>query len=242
MRRVVFAATATLIVVALAAFALTRAAGAEDTVVVGPPGSVRAEWVDDRPVWVTVDDAGQVLVLDAVNPHPWNGMQELVGWCESSGWFQAWWDGSRFDGRGRYAFGPAPHDLPRYDVVETVGDGRARLGDKVVPPSRSHTDDEPDGPHCHGDGSGGLSTAEFHPIKGSGRQLFEGVVVADPDGQAVFCPEPTTEGQCPDDALSVPGVSSFPDIGLRGVFLARQEDGELRDVIYPPEGYDPGSG
>lgn len=207
---------------------------------VGPPTSVSPEWVEGAPVWIKVDDSGDVTIFDAVNPHPMYGLDELVGWCESSGWFQAWWDGSRFDGHGRYAFGPAPHDLPRYEIAATtLTDRRVRVGERVVPPGRSATDDEPDGPHCHGDGSGAPSTAEFHPVAGSGRELFDGAVVPGPDGVARFCAQPEMTRSCPAGSPTVPQAESLPENGIRGLFLAREDDSVLRDVIYLPEGYDP---
>lgn len=210
---------------------------ADTTLPVGPAGSASPEWVDGVPVWVKVDEAGAATVFDAVNPHPFNGLDELVGWCESSGWFQAWWDGSRFDGDGRYAFGPAPHDLVSYRT-EVVDGQRVRLGERVIPEGRSHTDDEPDGAHCHGDGSGGLTTAEFHPIDGSGRDVFEGALVPGQDGVVRFCASPAgVPPSCPDGSPSVPQASAVGDRGLRGLFLANEQDGVLEEVIYLPQGY-----
>lgn len=215
--------------------------GPDDAVAVGPPGAVTAEWVDGDPVWVVHDEDAGVVVLDAVNPHPWNGMDELVGWCERSGWFEAWWDRSMFDAGGRYIFGPAPHDLPRYDVAETLQDGRVRLGNMVVPPDRSHSDDEPDGPSCDGDGGGGSGhfppqRASYHPVEGSGREPFEGALVAGADGVARFCADPGVPPSCPEGSPTVPQVGDLRDRVMRGSFLARDDDGVLRDVIYLPEG------
>lgn len=212
----------------------------DDTVAVGSTGSVTADWVDRHPVWVVHDGSGGVLVLDAVNPHPWNGMSELVGWCERSGWFEAWWDRSMFDAAGRYIFGPAPHDLPRYEIAENL-DGRVRLGGKVVPRERSRSGHEPDGPSCDGDGGGSghfpPQRAAYHPVEGSGRELFEGALVAGPDGVARFCADPGVPASCPEGSPPVPQVADLGDRVMRGTLLARDDDGVLRDVVYLPDGY-----
>src|SRR5687767_9947823 len=62
----------------------------------GPEDSVSSAWAAGEPVWV-IHSGEDVVVLNAVNPHPWWGIDELVGWCESVRGLQSWWDGSRFD-------------------------------------------------------------------------------------------------------------------------------------------------
>lgn len=238
MRKVIVTSVAALLTAAVV-LVITQQTRADDTVDAPAPGSVAADWVDGEPVWVVHDETGDVSVLDAVNPHSRFGVDELVGWCESSGWFEAGGDGSRFDGQGRYAFGPVPHGLVTYDVVR-VGDGRARVGQPREPSPRGEAYDDPVGPHCgYSLDQSQHPVARYHPVEGSGRELFEGVVVAGDKGEAFFCSrEDVVDGRCPDDALVVPEITSLPDAGLlRGSFLARQYDDTLRDVVYLPDGY-----
>lgn len=213
-------------------------------VTVGPVGSPRAEWVEGNPVWV-VNDGDDVQVLDAINPHPWWGLAELVGWCESAGQFEAWWDGSKFDAQGLWVFGPASRDLARYPVAERRGD-MARIGDIVVSERRSPPQDEQAGhfadldhvgvDECGGDGGGGPAP-RFHPVDGSQRQVFEGAIAAEAGGPSRFCPRDGPAVTCTDDALLVPefhaggGDEAFV---LAGRFLAKQRGDELHDVIYLP--------
>ena len=129
------------------------AAGTEVTG--GGSGSVRPAWVGDDPVWVVTDDDGATTVVSAVNPHPWFGMKELVGWCPRLHAFSGFYDGSRFDRLGYYLFGPAPHGLARYEVEGRDG-SRVRVGAMLPAAPRGAGPDS--GPHrgsCRSDMFGG---------------------------------------------------------------------------------------
>ena len=126
---------------------------------VGPDHSISSKWVAGEPVWV-INDGDEVLVLSAVNPHPWWGIDELVGWCESVRGLQSWWDGSRFDIEGRYIFGPAPRDLDRHPVLGRAGN-TASIGPLTRSPGRSSDADELSGTWCEGDGQQGPD-ARYH--------------------------------------------------------------------------------
>lgn len=196
---------------------------------VGPADTVRSEWVDGEPLWI-INDGETVRVFDAVNPHPWWGLSELVGWCESADAFTAWWDGSRFDMQGRWLFGPAPRDLDQYEVL-AQRDGAAQLGGVAPAQGRSGVGDQPPRAWCAADGMPG-PPARFHRVDGSQRQLFEGAVVAG-GGYAHFCP--VAQGA---SCTGGPRVPEFrpdaPDLVVSGRFLARQRNDELYDVIYLP--------
>lgn len=223
---------------AIAAAALLWVGEPPDPVIVavGPDGSARAEWSEGRPVWV-VNDGGDVLVLDAINPHPFRGLDELVGWCEPAQAFQAWWDGSRFDRQGRWVFGPAPHDLHHYELVARRNSA-AWLGELVVAQGRSDDARTLPAPWCTVDGEQGVPP-RYHEVSGSERELFEGGIVADAGAPARFCTDLAEEGACPADAVLVPDFEAVPDQGrvtLLGRFLGERRGGELHDVIYLPGG------
>ena len=215
---------------------------------VGPPGSVRAAWVNDEPVWVVSPEHGEPVVVGAVNPHPWWGIKELVGWCPSQRMFSAYYDGSRFDELGYYIFGPAPHGLPRYSVTD-VGDGRVRVGGAVVSTTRSGSQWAP---HVGGDGhycfvEVGIPPAprpdeplaEYHEDIPSTHEIIQGSLVVNADG-GTFCtdlrrPDPL---ECSDQPFDVPQVITSDQPGVHhGRFAVRRRGQELLDVIALPGGY-----
>lgn len=198
---------------------------------VGPRNSVSSQWVDGHAVWV-VNDGGRVIVHDAVNPHPWWGLSDLVGWCEATSSFEAWWDRSKFDLQGRYLFGPSPRDLDRYPVADLHG-SIARIGDKERAPGR--TPGKGSAGWCRGDGDDNPDQPRHHRTPGSQRQLFDGVMVAEPGKAPWFCPGAGGRAGC-EEPLHVPQMVGDEEgtIVLTGRFLARRDGDALRDVIVLP--------
>lgn len=213
----------------------------ERGVVPEPPGDAdpQGHWIDGRPVWAARDADGRVIVLDAVNPHPWWGMPELVGWCPPAHGFQAFWDGSRFDAQGRWLFGPAPTDLRRYEVLGEAP-ATVRIGETASASQRSTQRDHVDAPaRCALDGDPHYPEARYHPVEGSQREVFDGVVVLAPGG-ASFCERLASAGgqpSCGSGALHVPEADVVDDaVVLDGRLLARLDGQTLRDVIVLPHG------
>jgi hypothetical protein len=210
---------------------------------VAAAGSVEPTWVAGAPVWV-VNEGGGVLVLSAVNPHPWHGMDELLGWCAPVNGFQAWWDLSRFDDQGRWLSGPAPRDLDRYEVVDRSG-GVAAIGNLMVAEGRTPVPNEAAAPMgdaaapaanwCEGDGSEGPD-AVYHGMAGSERELFDGRMVTERGRAPRFCAAEPPDSDCSSDALRVIGVDPNSDDTsvIVGRFLARRRGQELHDLILLP--------
>lgn len=107
------------------------------------PDSVRADFVDGRPVFVVRDDDAAVRVLDALDPHrvPDFDFQPILAWCESSRRFEDLWFGSSFDPSGDYiGGGPAPTGMAPYEVVEVTEDSVV-VGARGEPPPRPPSND-----------------------------------------------------------------------------------------------------
>ncbi|MEX2505224.1 MAG: hypothetical protein WD378_10250 [Egicoccus sp.] len=100
-------------------------------------GSAAAGYLDDgTPVFVSRPAAGEVVVVGATDHHVGD---RLVAFCESSGWFEEPYHGSRYNGWGEWTGGPSPSGLTPYpfEVVEDP----ARVGVRVTggagtPPDR----------------------------------------------------------------------------------------------------------
>lgn len=214
---------------------------------VGPPGSVRPAWVEDQPVWVVAPERGGApYVLDAVNPHRWWGIKELVGWCPSQQTFSAYYDGSRFDETGDYMFGPAPGGLARY-ATAVLGEGRVRVAGAVpgAPRAAGQMGKQRGGHACFVEV--GIPPAprpdeplaEYHEDIPSTHEVVEGSLVVNADG-GTFCtglrrPEPIL---CADQPLEVPQVITSEQVGVHhGRFAVRRRGQELLDVIALPGGY-----
>ncbi len=136
-RRLLLPATGVLLAVAVGA-GMART-GVEPIVLldVPPTGEARPDTLPDgTPVFVAADDDGEVTVVSAVNPHRYRGLRSLVGWCASSGWFEDPLDRSRFDGRGDYRSGPAPHGLTRYRTQAAAGGRAVRVLGPLAPRRR----------------------------------------------------------------------------------------------------------
>lgn len=107
-----------------------------------------------RPVWIVGLDQ-EVVVVDARSPHDASG---LVGWCGSMPGFIDSIGGDRFTATGEYAFGPAPHGLTSYEVVQAAD--HVTVTRRLAPPARAFTNSSglplpliqgspvPQGPFC----------------------------------------------------------------------------------------------
>lgn len=201
---------------------------------------VTPAYVRGEPVWI-LRARGEVLVFGAENPRPLLGLTELVGWCASAESFISYWDGSRFDRRGRYLSGPAPHDLDRFDTLRSEGDGRVLVGERFSPPRRSQVDDEPVGRACLTLGNDDGPLARYHVSRGRGYDILRGFLLFRDGRPAVYCEglAQVTPPACPPDALEVPQGSRDVDGAwsvLQGRFMARPDGGTLRDVVVLPLG------
>lgn len=239
------------VVASVGVFALTAALGpvlARGAVLqVGPPGSVQADWLGEAPVWVVTAPTGEPLVLDAVNPHPWYGMRELVGWCPTQRIFSAYYDGSRFDSTGHHLFGPAPAGLTTY-TVDSAGEGQVRVGRAVVATTRAGSDwhategrdfcfVEAGIPHVPARDD---PLADYHDYEGRGQEIVEGSVVLSTDG-GVFCAQLVSADplECRDAPVRVAGaLAPHEEIGVHhGRFAVHRRGGQFADVIALPGGH-----
>jgi hypothetical protein len=239
------------VVASAAVFAATAALGpvlAQGSVLpAGPSGSVEAEWLGDRPVWVVTTAAGKSLVLDAVNPHPWYGMQELVGWCPTQRMFSAYYDGSRFDSTGHYLFGPAPAGLTRYTVA-SAGDGRVRVGRAVPSTTRAGSDWQPTEGADYCFVESGIPRvparddplADYHDAAGWDGEIVEGSVVLSADG-GVFCGDLVSADpfECRDAPVRIAGALALQnEVGVHhGQFAVHRRGGQFTEVTALPGGY-----
>lgn len=217
----------------------------------GTPGSVRAEWVASRPVWVVTDSNGSTRVVSALNPHGWFGLDELVGWCEPQGLFIGHYDGSRFDAQGNYVFGPAPHDLDGYRQSRGE-DGTVRVGGLVPAAQRSvsawrprsaetmcSVDIVPAPPPAQ---SNSEPSAVYHSKFAPGHRIVDGAMIVS-QGGGLFCEEVAHAGapRCAGASFTVPQarLSSADEIVAvhHGSFAARVHGDSLSGVIALPGGY-----
>lgn len=228
-----------------------------DEVTGGGAGSVLADWVDNRPVWVVTEAEGRTVVVDAVNPHPWFGMKELVGWCESADVFQGFYDGSRFDAMGYYVFGPAPHGLHRHEV-KSRGGTAVRVGRVVESTTRlgSNWSQPSDVRYCWTDpgfADPGFTDpierpasepmAEFHERFPDAYTLVEGVAVVTSAG-GVLCERLARPASLECEGPTTPLLDArlpHPEWGEAAVIHARFAGRRTRrgftDVTVLPDGY-----
>jgi hypothetical protein len=124
--------------------------------------AVAAQLADGAPVFVTQPVPGEVLVLDAVDPHDPRGLRKVVVFCRSSAVFEDPRYGSRFDQWGNWLGGPAPTGLARYPSESAADGSTVRVvGDRGPAPARD----------AHRDGPG--------QVEGASCQLDEGSEVSE---------------------------------------------------------------
>jgi hypothetical protein len=217
-------------------------------------GEALPAYLDDgRPVFVSHPEAGEVVVLDAVDPRaPW-GWQQLVAYCSSSGWFEELRHGSRFNGWGEYTGGPSPAGLASYPS-ELAADGESVrvTGPRGEPPERLDAADTRQkaqrGPNCDGNrdaDSNPTSSSTYHQVPtdlpaSSGTDLptdrwtWVTLVIGGVAGTPLVC---DADGTCPADAPAVAGISGGQDTVLldrlpRTVLARRDAQGAI-EVILP---------
>lgn len=139
------------IAIVFAAILVTGCDGPDGTVLSLPAQeTVRADFVDGRPVFVVRRDDGAVSVLDALDPHrvPEFDFQPILAWCKDSRRFEDLWFGSSFDPSGDYLGGPAPTGMAPYEVVEVTEDSVV-VGTRGEPPPRPPPNEhDPGGTAC----------------------------------------------------------------------------------------------
>lgn len=131
-------------------------ADADGWLPVPPVGEVVAAYRDDlTPVYVTRPDDGEVLVLDPISPHRSSELDKLVAFCPSSGWFEEFYHGSRFNAWGDWTSGPAPSGMAAYPTEFDADSAQVRITGELQPaPARDDPrgdQQRPIGPSCFGD-------------------------------------------------------------------------------------------
>jgi len=160
-------AGAIVVVVGLAAFYYAVFGGIHfggGWVTVGSLAEVKRQGVAfDRTLNVfVVADSDTLIAVIGEDPH----LGERVYYCPSSGWFQAPSDGSKFDHRGFYRLGPAPHGLDRAAVRIEHGLVSVNRSQRATGPARSLTDEgQPAGSPCP-DIPGDPITGRIGPVSG----------------------------------------------------------------------------
>ncbi|HSK21647.1 MAG TPA: hypothetical protein VK906_00645 [Egicoccus sp.] len=99
---------------------------------------------EDHPI---LDDDVGLMVVSVASPH----CGCLVGWCETSRWFEGPCHGSRFNRWGEWTGGPAPRGLDRYHSrIEAEGHLVASLTHQIVGVHRDAglLEQSPEGPAC----------------------------------------------------------------------------------------------
>lgn len=94
-----------------------------ETVLPLPPvGSTAPEFLPDgTPVFVVHPAEGDVHVVEAISTHTPYDLSKPVGWCASSGGFEDWVHGSKWDATGRRRDGPTPLGLTTYPTLGVEG-------------------------------------------------------------------------------------------------------------------------
>jgi len=113
-----------------------RVGSADDVGTSGPM------FIDSIPAYIVATPNG-LIGLYARSPQ----MGEPVVYCPSSGWFEDPMHGSKFDGVGNYALGPAPRGLDRLEVRVVGDDVWIDTVDRILGPPRG-THGRQLGPFC----------------------------------------------------------------------------------------------
>jgi hypothetical protein len=116
-------------------------------------GEATAAYREDfTPVFISHPADGEVLVLDAIDPHRAYDLDDLAGFCRSSGWFEAFHSGSRWNAWGDWTGGPAPSGLAAYPIELNADGAQVRITGELQPaPARDAQrgeDQAPIGPAC----------------------------------------------------------------------------------------------
>ena len=228
---------------------------AEDGVLPVPAvGEVIAAYLaDGRPVFITHPAEGDVLVLDAMSPHAPHGANELMAFCPSSGWFEDYYHGSRFNPWGDWTSGPAPTALPAYPSELSSGGETVRVTAEVEE-GRDRTDERGDGqpqqgPTCAPNRDAPVEAIVHRPpdpapaMDGdevpSDRWVWATLVLGGTNDAPLVC---STDGTCTDDAPPVAGARMNGTGALLdrapAVYLARRDAGDGVQLIRPADPHD----
>lgn len=229
---------------------------------VPPRGEVRADLLrDGLPVFVVRHGDGTVTVLEAFSPHvPW-GIGKLIGWCASTRTFDDPFHGSLFDEYGGYLFGPASRGLAVRSADFLPGDRtRVTVTGSVEPGSRMGTAGESRyAPLCEGVAAPGEAGAPDELVVPAVDSLptYDSpgkAVAASPEGWVVLrgtllvteqeedpvllCAPSEDEDVClfPAEVAGVDRdiLQGEPFVTIAGLWLARIQDGVLRDLTRIP--------
>ena len=217
---------------------------------------VAVQLADGTPVFVTQPKPGEVLVLDAVDPHLPVGQRKLLVYCGASAVFEDPRHGSRFDQWGNWLGGPAPVGLALYPSEPAADGSTVRVvGSIGTAPARDAPRGEPGVPQagtCQFDETpSGLPDAMMHrrpadvpaldgaQIPGD-RWVWAALVLGGTSQRPVAC---AADGACGPDAPELtfgtglpPGSALTP---TTAVVLARATaDGRI-DVLHPTDSTDP---
>lgn len=226
--------------------------------------AIPAHLDDGTPVFVSHPADGEVVVLNAVDPHTTLGIGKLVAYCESSAWFEDLFHGSRFTGWGDWTGGPSPTGLASFPS-ELAEDGATVqvVGAADPAPARDEPrgpDQSPQGPSCDtGDtGDTGHAAARMHTVPDAGLELdgravridrwvWTELVVGGYDDLLVVC---DLDGTCDERAPTVDGAAMAgeyrgidPGAALDAgpnIYLARSTPQGTIDLIVPAEPADAG--
>jgi nitrite reductase/ring-hydroxylating ferredoxin subunit len=146
----ILAGSAALVVVGLLTLVITQL-GARSP----GPGWVHASSVEELKrdgvvyvplarAYVVAADGSSILAPYARSPH----LGQPIRFCESSGWFEDPIHGSKFDRLGRYAVGPAPRGLARFEVRVVGEEVWVNPTDILTGPPRGEPTEPPSGPFC----------------------------------------------------------------------------------------------
>lgn len=224
--------------------------GSDDGIPVPEVGDVVvAQLADGSPVFVTQPSPGEILVLDAVDPHRPGGIRKLVVFCRSSLMFEDLRHGSTFDQWGNWAFGPAPSGLALYPT-EPAEDGRTVrvVGDRGPAPARDAPrggPGVPQGPACElhegsdiADWVGHLPPASVPSLDGtaipSDQWVWASLILAGPVDRLVVC---DADGTCGTGPVVVTDLSVHADREVPPtpfVALARSIGDDYLSLVFTP--------
>jgi hypothetical protein len=215
---------------------------------------VAVQLADGTPVFVSQPVPGDVLVLDAVDPHIGTGVRKVLVFCRPSAVFEDPRDGSRFDQWGNWLGGPAPSGLALYPS-EPTRDGHTVevVGDRGPAPARNAPRGGPgevQGGTCQLDEGTEVSAwvahrpPEFVPsLDGSeiprDRWVWASLVLAGPVDRLVVC---AADGVCGAGPIVATRLGLQPDRELPPttfVALARSTGDSHVDLVFPPAGRHP---
>ena len=134
-----------------------------DIVDVPPRGEARPVFLaDGSPAFVVTHEDGSASAVAAFSAHvPW-GIEYLVMWCPSSGWFEDPFHGSKYDEYGTYWDGPGPSGLGVYRTDELEDRVRVRSGTAYVAPRPGQPQSSP--PPLGGMDPGILTPSSVDPV------------------------------------------------------------------------------